>query len=351
MFSALYMFAALCGARPPLPHIEPPAAVAAAAAAAPAAPPPPPQPPPPFDLPAAVVGGGVGRGHGGGRRRGFRHTVAARAKMATAKMKGSLAKARGVLHRVGTSGLQNNIVGVFHERAQHLRKYDYQLALVGDSSIHVPVDTRTHDQNVADRIVASHVVGQSSIISQWLTPPLRDERGQAKQFTNVVNVFDDASMWVSVPPTNTEKTPVQELADSAVDAVQRKRLLQRQSKARMAHCPVLNVCQTIFKQIFPPAHVGVARSPFDQLPSTRSLSLHVPAQVLPVANYSTVGSRWKRWGIFNGTPTPGVGIDPEGKIRDALGQVPRGSSWTNLCIVKDCLAVNGNIVHEVVVTC
>ena len=99
----------------------------------------------------------------------------------------------------------------------------------------------------------------------------------------------------------------------------------------MVHAPVLNVVETIFVMR------GRGQDARVQAASPRS-----PAQVLPIANYSTVLARWRGWSVGIGSDGVGSKIDPLGAIKPSPAK-----SWGCIAMVKDALMVNNNMVCQI----
>lgn len=241
-----------------------------------------------------------------------------------------------VVEKSVKSNVYSDIVNTFHDREPKSKKQRFEVALIGDTTLAMPLDERRHDSMLRDRLVYSHIKAQSDVIAKFVAPPaVPGGQPQPKQFLNFINIFDDASMWVARPPGQ-HPASLDALIGAMDNRLAAAKLKKRKSGGRMTHAPVLNLSEHIFKAVF---HVGAA------MPETRGLQVHSPAQVLPKANFSTVMARWRQWSVMNGMEAPGRHVDVDGAIRLALNQLPR--SWANLWMVSDCLQLNGNIVCEV----
>eukprot|EP00959_Pyramimonas_sp_CCMP1952_P422280 8846103-Pyramimonas_sp.AAC.1 len=102
----------------------------------------------------------------------------------------------------------------------------------------------------------------------------------------------------------------------------------------MIHAAVLNIQESLFK--------------FESTQgSVSALDVFSPAQVLPLANYSTVLDRWRRWSIMNGVG-PGAGVDPDGELGSDISRL---ACWVNLVMVRDCLSLNDCLVAKTETAC
>ena len=139
-----------------------------------------------------------------------------------------------------------------------------------------------------------------------------------------INVFDDASMWVSAP-----KPEQGQVFGSEFEARMGKAM---GSRGKNVHLPVLNFCESIY----------ALSAPSEALPSgqTHGVETHSPAQPMPRANTATIIDRWRQWSFatVGGAGAKAIGDCP------SVGPTMRKVPWRVIIFSKDNLVVNSNIV-------
>ena len=295
---------------------------------------------------AAAAAGDLGRGRGrgrhggrqGGRSRGFAHSEATRAKIAAGvqrrRVQNSIEAVGGLVAGDSIARVQN----VFSSSADaviHQSRRSQRLVIGNGGAIACPVDGRTTLHSDRDRVLVSHVHRQASGLAAFVAPSLPDDADAGGLYLDFTNVHDDASMWIATPPEAAENRTLIALAKAMPSSSDGAKLMKRQqSKGRMKHAPVLNVCETIIKTETSSGHTQIAGA-----------SVASPPTVMPEANASTLYNRWRRWTCGTGG-LPGQRVDPDGALSGALS-TSAARSWKGITVVKDCLQVNDNIMWEV----
>eukprot|EP00959_Pyramimonas_sp_CCMP1952_P357146 7478280-Pyramimonas_sp.AAC.1 len=86
-----------------------------------------------------------------------------------------------------------------------------------------------------DRYIVSHARAQARGLSEFC----QAGNNYMLQFSTV---FDDASMWVGRPPQSDYDQLVRDLAGPI-----QKKMRKSEKGGNMAHTPVLNICESVFK--------------------------------------------------------------------------------------------------------
>ena len=277
---------------------------------------------------AVEVGRALARGRRG-RDRGYKHSEHTKTKITAGLLKARLQSSKLEVAGGIQSAAQSQVESVFHAQLGNARRQTFSFVPVqGGPVMSIPIDTRSAYAADRLRVIASHLEAQAKGIRDFLG----DCCSRGTNFVLYTNTFDDASMWVSSPPVSgiggCERAVIQAAAHA--DPAVAGKLAKRAKKGRMQHCPVLNMCETVFTLKGEPRN------------SVQALSPHSPAIVMPCANYSTVLHHWSSWTVCNGFGTSGSKLDSGGII-----QAASPSSWACMAMVKDGLMVNGNIVCHV----
>lgn len=243
--------------------------------------------------------------------------------MRCSKAKSRAKRATDAVKHLTSRQNDQDICELFHNSSQ-IHSLHAETIDVGGGVVPVAWDSGQAQKHAFDRIAVGHVLAQARGLKQFL-----NVKEESVGFVTSSCVFDDANIWISLPPGS---TAAEELASSAPSARAASAHLKRKVKGRMRFIPVLSVVEKLHKlEIDSDSH---------SLSLAVGASVFSPVQVLPKANYKTVEDRLHRWTILNGTGRTGCCVDLYGEIDlQSLG------AWTNISVVKDCLAVNGNIIH------
>lgn len=309
------------------------------------APPPPAVPVAAPPAPVVAIHGGLGRGRGrgrhaggrhGGRARGFAQSQLTKERIRTAAMARSRVNAVNAVRGIVGTASSSEIVATFHgnvDTEAQTAKRTFRATLFGGESLTVPYNARNRTLAARARIVWSHVKQQALGIARYIAGASSKGDQPPQRYTQLINypiAFDDASMWISRPDF---KDAGAALADHP-DEARRKKLKQKERHGRMAHSPVLNMVQPV---------VRLQDFGGDQRRHLSAANVVAPAQVLPAANWSTIYFHWKKWAI-GGVHDKSLGVDPEGAI---LAAQKGTETWQNVCLIRDALYVNSNIVAAV----
>eukprot|EP00959_Pyramimonas_sp_CCMP1952_P454891 9470681-Pyramimonas_sp.AAC.1 len=196
---------------------------------------------------------------------------------------------------------------------------------------HVIVGSEVHAVTLAhktDRVAAcrlrralvSHIVHQARGLASMISGTL-DRGCHDLDCASViaVNVFDDASMWVTRQKAS---------ESNALETLSKTLALQQKQRGGRVHKTVLNLCETIFVE----RHV-------DGMQFWCGAEVASPAQPLPKGNAATIRERWAKWSAMSAIGA-GSSVDPEYELRKILD----GVSWKVIVMNKDNLGLNNNIV-------
>jgi hypothetical protein len=267
--------------------------------------------------PPAPFARGRGRRGGGGRNSGFQHsqtTIANITAGAQKRLRRCADNETRILQNAISPSLQTFVSAEIMSPSTSLVPHGpaRRQLLIGDQT----VTTRKHGHghhdfaNGLDRAVVSHTAAQANGLGALLSDT---------SHAWFINVFDDASMWISKTELQTCHVKPHELF---------ARRLSR--KGKNVHMPVLNMEQHIFAE--------KCTSISTPMPLVVGSLIHAPAQVLPAANASTVHDRWARWSIT--AVATGRKLDDGNLLGERLTQVP----WKTLVMCKDNLILNDCLV-------
>lgn len=291
------------------------------------------------DAAAAAAPRGSSGGIFRGRAKGYTHSACTKAKISASRQKGlrdQEAEAQRTAIVPGSLQLVQNVFGPRIDDGPRAASSTVNNIVAGCGQL-LTVRTNSRDTHLADRdrAVASHIKAQSDGFKRFL----RDEFSLCHHY---VNMFDDASMWMSFPMSKEEIEARKSFYDSYGEHEQAalKKMKRLQEKGKMVHMPVLNLIERVSKSRLTLG--AVAGTP---PPCSRGLELHSPAIPLPKANYSTVFDRWSQWTAQSGNCHTGQRLDPSSPLGgDDIGV---HGVWATLGLVSDCLTLNANIVAKV----
>lgn len=268
---------------------------------------------------------GRGRGRGRGRARGYTHSEVARAKMRLAKAERRTKEARADTAQVIEALCPPRAAEVSRSIFGGVKFGQSDLVLIEGQAMAFARAGRGREYQAANlnRGVVSHVRAQADGIAAMLksSPQRRVEHAFS------VNVFDDASMWVS--------KPVPEPTAGAAGTSQAEKNLATWGgrRGKNVHLPVMNLCETVFVR-------AASTSDGSAPPLLFGTEVHSPAVVLPVANSPTVHHRWSDWSVFTCWHV-GARVSSNSDLEAVCAQTP----WRTVIVVRDNCIVNDNLVR------
>ena len=263
---------------------------------------------------------------GRGRKAGFVHSDSVKAKIQLGLSKhqtSQLASSLAVLESVADPGRDR--------RASEFLSGTFQpgrdVTIVGTDVVH---EQRLRHENtesalLRERAVASHCIAQSAGLRDFVACGSSGDAGGRPQWLCSTNVFDDASMWVMRPENYEEKIAKRRRlrrrnrAPDGMTALEFAIAKSTARKGKNVHLPALNIVEKLY----------ASRSDGDV--ASRAAVVHSPAQILPVANISTVYDRWKTW---TASQASGAGVKFGDSLRQAVLQRP---VWRHVTLTRDNL--------------